>query len=169
MMLITSPILTAVVLCTAFGILMITKTVAGHSAKFFIGQQRSLGATNGYVEEMVNGQRVVKVFCWEDTCRKEFDGVIDKLRHNAFKAGAFTNLMGPVNNNLGYIQYTILAIVGGLIAIHSDGHLLDLGGLVAFLTLSRSFNMPIGQVSNQINAIVMALAGAELGGSLPQA
>jgi len=161
MMLITSPILTAVVLCTAFGILLVTKTVAGHSAKFFIGQQRSLGATNGYVEEMVNGQRVVKVFCREDTCRREFDGIIENLRKNAFKAGAFTNMMGPVNNNLGYIQYTILAITGGLIAIASKGRLLDLGGIVAFLALSRSFNMPIGQVSNQINSIVMALAGAE--------
>jgi len=161
MMLITSPILTAVVLCTAFGIMMVTKTVASHTAKFFIGQQRSLGATNGYVEEMVNGQRVVKVFCREDICRKEFDGIIENLRANAFKAGSFTNMMGPVNNNLGYIQYTILAVVGGLIAIASNEKLLDLGGLVAFLALSRSFNMPIGQVSNQINSIVMALAGAE--------
>ena len=161
MMLITSPILTAVVMCTAFGIMMVTKTVAGNTAKFFIGQQRALGATNGYVEEMVNGQRVVKVFCREDTCRKEFDSIIENLRINAFKAGSFTNMMGPVNNNLGYIQYTILAVIGGLIAIASNEKLLDLGGLVAFLALSRSFNMPIGQVSNQINSIVMALAGAE--------
>ena len=161
MMLITSPILTGVVLLTAFGIMLVTKSVAGHSAKFFIGQQRSLGAVNGYVEEMVNGQRVVKVFCREQTCQKEFDQVNETLRANAYKAGAFTNLMGPVNNNLGYIQYTILAIIGGLIAIFSEGNLLTLGGLISFLTLSRSFNMPIGQVSNQINAIVMALAGAE--------
>ena len=161
LMVTTSPILTAVVLLTAFGILYITKTVAMNSAKFFIGQQRSLGAVNGYVEEMISGQRVVKVFCREEACKGEFDGINETLRKHAFKAGAFTNMMGPVNNNLGYIQFTILAIVGGYLAIASGGKLMDLGALAAFLLLSRKFNMPIGQVSNQINAIVMALAGAE--------
>ena len=161
LMLKASPILTGVVVITAAGILYITKTVAMRSAKFFIGQQRSLGKVNGYVEEMISGQRVVKVFCREETCKGEFNGINENLRQNAFKAGAFTNMMGPVNNNLGYIQYTILAIVGGYLAITSGGNLLTLGGLVAFLLLSRKFNMPIGQVSNQINAIVMALAGAE--------
>ena len=160
-MLVTSPILTAVVLLTAFGILLITKTVAGKSARFFIGQQQALGAVNGYVEEMINGQRVVKVFCHEDTAKTEFDQINERLRVNASKAGAFSNMMGPVNNNLGYIQYTILAIIGGLMAIASGETLISLGGLASFLLLSRSFNMPIGQVSNQINAIVMALAGAE--------
>ncbi|MBR5529333.1 MAG: ABC transporter ATP-binding protein, partial [Oscillospiraceae bacterium] len=157
----SSWILTLVVLLTAFGIMIITKNVAMFSAKFFIGQQKSLGAVNGYVEEMVHGQRVVKVFCRENTCKNEFNEINENLRKNAFKAGAFTNMMGPVNNNLGYIQYTILAIVGGAVAIASGGKLLDLGGLAAFLLLSRKFNMPIGQISNQINAIVMALAGAE--------
>ena len=156
-----SPILTGVVVVTAAGILYVTKNVAMYSAKFFIGQQKALGKVNGYVEEMVSGQRVVKVFCREEICKEEFDGINEDLRKNAFKAGAFTNMMGPVNNNLGYIQYTILAIVGGYVAIASGGNLLDLGGLAAFLLLSRKFNMPIGQVSNQINAIVMALAGAE--------
>ena len=156
-----SPILTGVMLITAFGIVYITKNVAMYSAKFFIGQQKSLGKVNGYVEEMISGQRVVKVFCREQTCKNEFNEINEELRGNAFKAGAFTNMMGPVNNNLGYIQYTILAIVGGYVAIASNGNLLDLGGLAAFLLLSRKFNMPIGQVSNQINAIVMALAGAE--------
>ena len=157
----SSLILTGVVVITAVGILYVTKTVAMHSAKFFIGQQKTLGAVNGYVEEMISGQRVVKVFCREDICKNEFNGINEDLRKNAFKAGAFTNMMGPVNNNLGYIQYTILAIAGGAIAIASGGTLLDLGSLAAFLLLSRKFNMPIGQVSNQINAIVMALAGAE--------
>ena len=160
-MLTTSWVLTLVVLCTAFCILLVTKTVAGKSAKFFIGQQRSLGSVNGYVEEMVSGQRVVKVFCHEDTCKEEFDKLNDTLRENAYKASAFTNMMGPVNNNLGYIQYTILALVGGLLAIYSGGSIITLGGLASFLLLSRRFNMPIGQVSNQINSIVMALAGAE--------
>ncbi|MBR4972302.1 MAG: ABC transporter ATP-binding protein, partial [Oscillospiraceae bacterium] len=161
LMLKASPILTGVMVVTTAGILYITKAVASRSAKFFIGQQKSLGAVNGYVEEMISGQRVVKVFCREETCKEEFNGLNENLRKNAFKAGAFTNMMGPVNNNLGYIQYTVLALVGGYIAIKSGGSLLGLGGLAAFLLLSRKFNMPIGQVSNQINAIVMALAGAE--------
>ena len=161
MMLLASPILTVVVIVTAFGILYVTKAVASRSAKFFIGQQKALGAVNGYVEEMISGQRVVKVFCREETCKKEFNDINETLRENAYKAGAFTNMMGPVNNNLGYIQYTILALIGGYVAIASNGSLLNLGGLAAFLLLSRKFNMPIGQISNQINAIVMALAGAE--------
>ncbi len=161
MMLVTSPILTAVVLLTSFGILMVTKTVAGNTAKYFIGQQKSLGAVNGYVEEMISGQRVVKVFCREEACKQEFDAHAEQLRVNAFKAGSYTNMMGPVNNNLGYLQYTLLAVIGGLLAIGSNETLISLGGLVSFLALSRSFNMPIGQVSNQINSIVMALAGAE--------
>ena len=160
-MIVISPILTGVVAITVVGIAVVTKTVAGNSAKFFIGQQKSLGAVNGYVEEMVNGQRVVKVFCHEDVCKEEFDQLNDKLRVNAFKAGAFTNMMGPVNNNLSYFQYAILAVVGSLLVILSEGQLLDTGSLVSFLLLSREFNRPIGQVSNQINAIVMALAGAE--------
>ena len=157
----TSWLLTLVVILTAAGILQITKIVAMRSAKFFIGQQKALGAVNGYVEEMIHGQRVVKVFCREETCKDEFNTINENLRQNAFKAGAFSNMMGPVNNNLGYIQYTILAIVGGTVAIATGGSLLDLGGLAAFLLLSRKFNMPIGQISNQINAIVMALAGTE--------
>ena len=160
-MLFTSPILTVIVILSVIGILFITKAVAGRSAKFFIGQQRSLGAVNGYVEEMINGQRVVKVFTHEDTCKEEFDKLNDTLRDNAFKAGAFSNMMGPVNNNLSYIQYSILAIVGGLLVIASGEKLLTTGALVSFLLFSRTFNQPIGQVSNQINAIVMALAGAE--------
>ena len=160
-MLVTSPILTGIMLITVFGIIMVTKFVTGKSAGFFIGQQTALGAVNGYVEELINGQRVVKVFCHEDIAKKEFDELNDTLRANAFKAGAYSNMMGPVNNNLGYIQYAILSIVGGLLAISSGGRLLTLGGLISFLLLSRSFNQPISQVSNQINAIVMALAGAE--------
>ena len=160
-MLIKSPILTGIVVLSVIGIFWITKTVAGKSARFFIAQQRALGKVNGYVEEMVGGQRVVKVFTREATCCKEFDALNDELRGNAFKAGAFTNMMGPVNNNLSYIQYSILAIVGAFLVIASDGNLLTTGALVSFLLLSRSFNQPIGQVSNQINSIVMALAGAE--------
>ena len=160
-MLFTSPILTVILIFTVTGIVFVTTTVVGKSAGFFMGQQKSLGKVNSYVEEMIHGQHVVKVFCHEDTCKREFDELNETLRVNAFKAGAWSNMMGPVNNNLGYIQYAILAIAGGLIAISSDQNLLTLGNLVAFLILSRSFNQPISQVSNQINSIVMALAGAE--------
>ena len=160
-MLITSPILTALQLLTVLAVVFATKVIAGRSAKFFIGQQRSLGAVNGYVEEMINGQRVVKVFTHEDICKQEFDELNEKLRKDAYLAGAYSNSMGPLNNNLGYAQYAILAIVGGLLTVYSGGSLLTVGKLISFLTLSRSFNQPISQVSNQINAIVMALAGAE--------
>ncbi len=160
-MLLTSPILTVVLAATISVILFVTKTVAGKSAVFFIGQQQTLGAVNGYVEEMIHGQRVIKVFCHEEATKADFDVLNEKLRQNAFQAGAYSNVMGPINNNLGYVQYAILAIVGGLLAVYSGGSLLTLGKLISFLTLSRSFNMPISQISNQINAIVMALAGAE--------
>ena len=161
LMLVNSPILTAILLLTTTGIVFVTKAVMSRSAKYFIGQQQSLGALNGYVEEMIHGQKVVKVFCHEDTCKDEFDEKNAELRSNAFKAGVFSNMMGPVNNNLGYVQYAILAIVGGLIAVGSNESLISLGQLIAFLALSRSFNQPISQISSQINAIVMALAGAE--------
>ena len=161
LMLVNSVILTGILLLTTTGIVFVTKFVMGRSAKYFIGQQKSLGALNGYVEEMIHGQKVVKVFCHEDTCKTEFDEKNAVLRKNAFKAGVFSNMMGPVNNNLGYIQYAILAIVGGLIAVKSNESLISLGQLLAFLVLSRSFNMPISQISSQINSIVMALAGAE--------
>ena len=161
LMLVNSPILTAVLLLTTTGIVFVTKAVMSRSAKYFIGQQNALGALNGYVEEMIHGQKVVKVFCHEETCKDEFDEKNAVLRSNAFKAGVFSNMMGPVNNNLGYIQYAILAIVGGLIAVFSQERLISLGQLIAFLALSRSFNQPISQISSQINAIVMALAGAE--------
>ena len=160
-MLLTSPILTLVLMVTVSAILMVTKVVAGKSAGFFIGQQTALGAVNGYVEEMINGQRVIKVFCHEKAIKEDFDELNDRLRENAFRAGAYSNAMGPINNNLGYVQYAILAMVGGLMAVYSGGSLLTLGKLISFLTLSRSFNMPISQISNQVNSVVMALAGAE--------
>ena len=160
-MLLISPILTLVLMVTVSAILMVTKVVAGKSAGFFIGQQTALGAVNGYVEEMINGQRVIKVFCHEKAIKEDFDELNDRLRENAFRAGAYSNAMGPINNNLGYVQYAILAVVGGLIAVYSGGTLLSLGRLISFLTLSRSFNMPISQISNQVNSVVMALAGAE--------
>lgn len=157
----TSWMLTIVMLLTVTVIFSASRFLAGKAGRYFIGQQKSLGAVNGHVEEMVGGQRVVKIFNHEDICRKEFDALNEELCENAFAAGKYSNVMGPINNNLGYIQYAILAIVGGLILVYSQGKLLTLGSLMSFMILSRSFNMPIAQVSNQINSIVMALAGAE--------
>ena len=160
-MLRTSWMLTIVTMFTVMGVIYVTKYLAGKSGKYFIGQQRSLGALNGYIEEMISGQKVVKIFNHEEVCKDEFDELNDILQKNAFSAGKFSNMMGPINNNLGYIQYAILAIIGGIIVIQSGGSWLTLGSLMAFMTLSRNFNMPINQISNQINAIIMALAGAE--------
>ena len=157
----TSWLLFIVMLFTISLIVFTTKYLAGKSGKYFIGQQQSLGAVNGYIEEMINGQRVVKIFNHEGICEKEFDALNETLCQNAYSAGKFSNVMGPINNNLGYIQYAILAIVGGMMVVMTDGRMLTLGSLMAFMILSRSFNMPISQISNQINSIVMALAGAE--------
>ena len=157
----TSLVLTVVMFFTVALIIYTTKVLAKKSAKFFIGQQKSLGAVNGYIEEMISGQKVVKIFNHEEVCKKQFDELNETLRANAYNAGKFSNMLGPINNNLGYVQYAILAVVGGIICIKSDGSMLTLGSLMAFMVLSRSFNMPISQISNQINAIVMALAGAE--------
>ena len=157
----TSVFLTFVTLGTVVGITVVTMLLVSKAGKFFIGQQKSLGALNGYIEEMINGQKVVKVFTHEDTCKREFDELNETLRNNAYSAGKFSNMMGPINNNLGYVQYAILAIVGGLAVVSSDETGLTLGNLMTFMILSRTLNMPISQISNQINAIVMALAGAE--------
>ena len=171
-MLRTSWMLTLVSMITVVGVFFVTKTLAGKAGKFFVGQQRSLGAVNGYIEEMITGQKVVKVFNHEAACKEEFDKLNEELCGNAFSAGKFSNMMGPINNNLGYVQYAILAIVGGIICVQSDAikaflgieseaAILSLGSLMAFMVLSRNFNMPINQVSQQFNAIIMAMAGAE--------
>ena len=157
----TSWILTIVMAFTVALIIYVTKVLASKSAGYFIGQQKALGAVNGYIEEMISGQKVVKIFNHEEVCKESFDKINEELRANAYNAGKFSNMLGPINNNLGYVQYAVLAIFGGLICIKSDGRLLTLGSLMAFMVLSRSFNMPITQISNQVNAIVMALAGAE--------
>jgi len=160
-LIITSPILTGVMIVTVTSVVFVTKTLAGRSMKYFIGQQKSLGAVNGYIEEMINGQKVVKVFNHEEKCKVQFDQLNEQLCKNAYTAGKYSNIMGPINNNLGYVQYAVLAIVGGTLVVTSGGEILTLGNLMTFMLLSRTFNMPISQISNQINAIVMALAGAE--------
>ena len=162
-MLCQSWILTIVTMVTVLGVVFVTKFLAGKSAKHFIGQQRSLGTLNGYIEEMISGQKVVKGFNHEQAVKDEFDQLNETLRQDAYSAGKFSNVMGPINNNLGYLQYAILAIVGGILCVYSTDEmpLLSLGSLMVFMTLSRNFNMPINQISQQMNAIVMALAGAE--------
>ena len=162
-MLIKSWILTIVTMITVLGVVFATKILAGKSAKYFIGQQKSLGNLNGYIEEMITGQKVVKVFNHETACKADFDTRNEDLCRNAYSAGKFSNMMGPINNNLGYVQYAILAIVGGILCVTlvNGEPILSLGSLMAFMTLSRNFNMPINQISMQFNAIIMALAGAE--------
>ena len=160
-MIMESWMLTIVTMLTVVAVFFVTKTLAGKASKYFIGQQKSLGAVNGYIEEMITGQKVVKVFNHEEVCKEEFDKLNETLCANAFSAGKFSNMMGPINNNLGYVQYAILAIVGGIIVVHSGGSWLTLGSLMTFMTLSRNFNQPINQISQQFNSIIMALAGAE--------
>ncbi len=160
-MLKTSWMLTIVSMITVVGVVYVTKYLAGKSSKYFIGQQRSLGTLNGYIEEMITGQKVVKIFNHEHVVKDEFDDLNSILQKNAFSAGKFSNMMGPINNNLGYVQYAILAIVGGTIVVQSGGQWLSLGSLMAFMTLSRNFNQPINQISMQLNSIIMALAGSE--------
>ena len=160
-MILTSWMLTLVSMITIVGVIFVTKTLAGKAGKYFIGQQQSLGKLNGYIEEMITGQKVVKVFNHEEKCKEEFDALNGILCENAYSAGKFTNMMGPINNNLGYVQYAILAIVGGFIVVYSGGTWLSLGSLMAFMVLSRNFNQPINQISMQFNSIIMAMAGAE--------
>ena len=153
--------LTLVTLVMVGVTLFATKKIGALSARYFIAQQKDIATVNGYIEEMMNGQKVVKVFQHEEDCQEQFDKLNEELCRNARIAGTLSNMMGPINNNLGYVQYAILAIVGGALCVLSGGNMLSLGSLMSFMLLSRSFNMPISQVSNQINAIVMALAGAE--------
>ena len=151
------------------GLMMIVvKKVGGGSAKYFVKQQQSLGRVNGFIEEMIGGQKVVKVFCHEQQNQQDFDALNDEFCLNATKANTYANIMMPIMGNLGHLQYVLVAIVGGLLAIASVPNLtivgigvMTLGGIASFLQLSRSFTMPISQVSQQINSVVMALAGAE--------
>ena len=140
--------------------LVLTRKIGGLSAKHFIAQQKDIGTVNGYIEEMMQGQRVVKVFCHEEESKEAFDKLNDALCESSYKANNYSNILGPINAQLGNISYVLCAIVGGVLAIGNVGGF-TLGGLVIFLTFNKNFNMPINQISMQINAIVMALAGAE--------
>ena len=159
-MLVLSPALTVVALLMVGVMLLCTKFLTGRSGKFFVDQQRELGRVNGYIEEMMNGQKVVKVFCHEEAAIERFDELNDELFHSADKANAFSLVAMPVNGQLGNLSYVLCAIIGGALAIHSFGGL-TLGKLASFLVLTRNFNQPITQISMQLNSVVMALAGGQ--------
>ncbi len=156
----TSIYLTIFVIAFVALIMLVTGKIAGRSGKYFIGQQKSIAEVNGYIEEMINGQKVVKVFCHEEQTKADFDKLNEELCVNGREANTFANILGPINSNLGNLQYALIAVLGGVLAINGVGGL-TLGGIAAFLQLSKSFTMPINQVSQQINFIVMALAGAK--------
>ena len=153
--------LTIVLLACVFGMLLISSKFAKKSGKYFVSQQQSLGKVNGYIEEMIDGQKVIKVFTHENEVKKDFDKLNNKLCDDSTKANIYANMLMPMMANLGNITYVIIAIVGGLLAILlPSGNLITLGTIAAFLTLTKSFTFPITRISQQFNFIVMALSGA---------
>ena len=152
--------LTVVVLVVSGVMVWTTKVLTGKSGTFFSRQQKSVGALNGYVEEMMSGQKVVKVFTHEQAAKRDFRALNDRLYEASNNANKFSGFLGPINNQLGYVAYVLCALVGGALAV-SGATGLTLGALVSFLTFVKSFTMPISQVSQQLNAIVMGLAGAD--------
>ena len=160
MMLILSIPLTIVTLCMVALMLFLTMQVTKRSGKNFVEQQRNIGKLNGYIEETMTGQKVVKVFCHEEESVKQFDELNEQLFQSAYKANAFANMIGPVNAQMGNANYVVAALVGAILALNSYAGF-TVGALASFLTLNKSFSMPINQVSMQFNSIIMALAGAE--------
>lgn len=152
--------LTLVTLAMVGIMLFTTKKLAGRSGSYFMAQQRDIGTVNGFIEEMMNGQKVVKVFCHEEENIEQFNKLNDRLFDSAYNANKFANILMPINAQIGNISYVLCAITGGILALNGVGGF-TLGGLASFLTFNKSFNMPINQVSQQLNAIVMAMAGSE--------
>lgn len=144
----------------SFMTIFIMKTIASKSSKFFVSQQESLAKVNGYVEEMLNGQKVIKVFTHENKTKEDFDKLNDKLNSDMYNANKFANSMMPIAGNLGNLEYVCVAIVGSIIALASSNPVEMIGTLASFLQLTKSFTQPINQVMNQFNSIIMALAGA---------
>lgn len=139
---------------------VVTKKFAGFSSRYFLAQQRDLGKVNGFIEEMLNGQKVVKVFTHEQENIEAFDRINDELFESAYNANMYSNMLGPVNAQIGNLSYVLCALAGGVMALSGFGGL-TLGKLASFLTFNKSFNMPISQVSQQFNSIIMALAGCD--------
>lgn len=167
MMLVLSIPLTVFVVIAVFLILQVTGKVTGKSGSYFIRQQEAIGSLNGYIEEMINGQKVVKVFCHEEKAKEGFDKKNEELCINATAANKYANILGPITNNMGYVLYVLIAIVGGALGIYKVTNIsltgvgtVTLGTIASFLQLSRNFMQPLGQVSQQLSSVVMAMAGA---------
>ncbi len=154
-----SPILTILSVAMVALMMFTAGKLSGKAGKYFIQQQQNLGRTNGYIEEMMTGQKVVKVFCHEEKNLETFREINEELRSSACSANTFSNVMGPVNNNLGHLSYVLCSVGGALLALGGVGGL-TLGALVAYLTLSKNFTQPITQIMQQFNGIIMAMAGA---------
>ena len=152
--------LTLFIFVFVFVILRITMSITKKSGNYFMGQQETLGKVNGYIEEMINGQKVVKVFNYEDRAKKNFDQLNENLYNNMVNANKFANILMPVLNNLGNLEYVLVAIIGAFLAISGKVPSLTIGTIASFLALTRSFNQPIKNVSSQANTVVMAIAGA---------
>ena len=158
--------LTLIVLFGVAMIFLVTKIVGGRSAKYFISQQRSIGKTEGFIEEMMNGQKVIKVFTYEDECIEKFDKVNDELYEASKNANTYANMLMPILNNIGNVLYVLIAFVGGLLLINNiknislSGAILSIEIVISFLNMTKQFTSNISQVSNQVNSIVMGLAGA---------
>lgn len=152
--------LTIITLIMVAIMLNVTRKIGSKSRKYFTKQQQDLGVVNGYIEEMISGQKVVKVFCHEEEAVKDFKKLNDQLRNSAYNANKFANILMPINANIGNISYVLCAVIGAILAL-SGLTGITLGTIVAFLTLNKSFNNPVVQVSQQLNNVIMALAGAE--------
>ncbi|MDR0434492.1 MAG: ABC transporter ATP-binding protein/permease [Gracilibacteraceae bacterium] len=159
-MLLINPLLTLLVFACVGLMLLAARQIGGRSARYFMAQQKTLGEVNGFIEEMINGQKVVKVFCREEQTKAAFDSKNDALARQAAAANSLANVLMPIMGNIGNLQYVLIATLGGFMAVNGVGGV-TLGAIGAFLSLSRNFSMPIGQISMQINSVIMALAGAE--------
>lgn len=159
MLAVSLPLTLIVILMVALSI-TVTKTIGGKSSVNFVKQQQTLGKVNGYIEEMMHGQKEVKVFSREAESKERFDKLNDELRESATNANIYANILMPILGNLGFLQYALIAMFGGAMAVAGFGGL-TLGAIASFLQLSRSFTMPVNQISQQVSSIVMALAGAE--------
>ena len=159
--------MTLLVFLGVFAMTMVTKKVGGNSAKYFVKQQKSIGAVEGYIEEMMNGQKVVKVFCHEEESEKAFDKLNEQLFNDAESANKFANILMPIMGNIGHILYVLIAFVGGILILFGapnlslSGQAISVAVVVPFLNMTRQFTMSISQVSQQINSVVMAMAGTE--------
>lgn len=166
-MLFLSVWMTLVVLLGVFAMTMVTKKIGGNSARYFVKQQKAIGVVEGYIEEMMNGQKVVQVFCHEEESKKDFDKINDQLFKDAESANIFANILMPIMGNIGNILYVLIAFIGGILIIAKapnlslSGQAISVAVVVPFLNMTRQFTMSISQVSQQINSVVMAMAGTE--------